>query len=1440
MRVTFQVRSRRMFAVSALGLFLASVHSSAQVIPDMPLAVADQATPLNMLVIGRDHTLFFEAYNDISDVTEDGELDLHFKPTFTYYGYFDPEVCYEHNGGATADGYFRPVAEVVDTAKKECPGSWSGNWLNYVTTARIDALRKVLYGGHRDVDTAEQTIIRRAYIPQDGHSWAKEYTSIEVDGYDIADYTPYAAPIAGRRHFFGNATMNARTNCADLDSCSDLPPLLSVVTNSDRRVWDWASSARPVLANGTHGGVRANFTVRVEVCTEAFHREQCKLYPNGKYKPVGVLHEYGESESVLFGLLTGSYDMNMSGGILRKAISSFTSEVIAESGIFSDVAPIVRSMDSLRIRDFNNGRIDAHYRNGSFRTGIMAEGAYVDWGNPIGEMMYEALRYFAGKKAPTGIFNAAAPIHDNAVGLSPAVWDDPYASDSAAKAPWCAKPSMLVMSSTAISYDSDQLPGSAFLDGMDGDLPGLDVSSLAGQITDGEPDVVGLHFIGAVGANEDFAPTAKMVTTLGSLRGLSPEEPTKQGSFYAASVAYYGNTVDLNPISGPKTGDPDKIDSGQKVRSFAVALASPLPKFEFLLGEKKVTVVPFAKTIDGLGAVRDKGRYQPTNPIVDLYIEEMSNERLKFRVNYEADEQGNDFDMDVIGEYEFVINDDDTLTAVVKVTRQETGSNQNIGYVISGTNRDGVYLVAQDKNENLAYFLNVPPGEDAGFCDVVPMPAQCSLMPFLAADLIPHDFDTSKQRFAAGTGTTATVLKNPLWYAAKWGGFKDSNGNGQPDILTEWHTASGTPVAGEDRMPNTYFPVQNPSKLLQALKDAFKEIANDAQKGVNIAIGGASADGGEYLYQTEIHAKNWEGDLVAYKRGDDGDFSTEPTWKASNGISSAADRHIFTWNKEVEGGVEFSWDVLSDDQKDQLGDVTVLDYIRGDTTNANLTDENKDESLLRYRSRLIGDVVNSSPYYEEHTDTLYFGANDGMLHALNAETGAERFAYIPNLVFDKLAMLADVDYVHKFYVDGEIVISNPEMLSGKRVLVGSPGRGARGLFALDVTNPGSFEEEDVLWEFDAASDATHGVDIGFIIGRPQVATLEDDSKVVVFGNGYNSGSGNSVLFIADLETGEIVRSFVVDVGGGNGMSSPALWDKDINGKIDTIYSGDLKGNVWKFDLSASNPATWNVAYGGLPMFVAEHPDDGRQPITAELLLAQNPDLAVSPVHVFFGTGSYVFDSDPASKQIQTWYSIIDGDARISGRGALKERVFEAKDMLGTKRIRVSSQSIDGDMSGKRGWYLDLLEPGLSPTGERVISQSFLLESIEPVVLVGSGIPLDSDDVCAPEARGYLNFVNAFSGGRFKDDVLDLNGDGLFNRDDQRGGSEGDPDDEGDDVDGDRSSSIDGGVGPTGRVVTGQEGSNQICFGGSTGFGCMNFLPKNIRTGRISWREIVRD
>lgn len=1406
-------------ALAACCLLVASftmqpVAIGAPAIPETPLVATQAAVPLSMLTVGRDHTLFYEAYNDASDLNGDGVLDIRFKPSITYYGLFDSGVCYTYSDST---GLFSPRAAAGALGKCPSNARWSGNWLNYVTTSRIDALRKVFYGGHREVDTDAETILRRSYIPQDAHSWAKEYTSVANDGYDISEYTPLSRPTSGRRHFFGNLTDTRGINCGTLSNCSDRPPLLRVITNSqDRRVWQWASTEVPVLhETNNHNGTRTDYSVRVLVCT-ANYNNGCKRYPNGNLKPYGLLHEYGENESMYFGLLTGSYNKNMSGGVLRRVVSSFKAEVDQTTGRFTANATIVNALNSLRIRDFNNGNTSNQYRGGWVTTRAMTEGEFVDWGNPIGEIMYEALRYFAGKKAATSDFQTSGS-HDAHLGLPVATWDDPYEAGSAASAQWCARPNMLVVSGINPSFDSDQLPGSAF-GSFSGDLTGLNVADIAQTITSHEPNIVGSRYIGQVGNDYDGAPTAKNVTSLGNIRGLAPEEPTKQGSFYSASVAHFGKTTDLRPgLTGQQTVD-----------TYAVVLSSPLPRIEVPVGGRTITVVPFAKSIGGSSISNTKGDFQPTNQIVDFYVDTIANSSdldrdstvnggryfARFRINFEDVEQGADHDMDAIVVYEVAATANNTLRVRLTPEYQAGGIQHSMGYVISGTTSDGIYLVVQDENVERHYHLNVPPGLNPGACDVNNPPTACRKLPYTNGPLNPTNLRYSERFFSPGA-SSASLLRDPLWYAAKWGGFVDRNGNNRPDLPLEWD-------ADGDGVPDTYFLVQNPLRLREALKRSFDTIVARSASAGNITSNGQQLQAESRVFQTQFNSANWEGELFSYAITSSG-VSTIPTWRASTMIPAATSRSIFTWKDASTKGIPFLWDSLSGAQQTTLGGTAVLNYLRGDQSN-----EIQQGGTLRTRNRLLGDVVHSSPYFVKDNNTVFVGANDGMLHAFSASTGAEVFAYIPGLVFNKLPTLASPAYAHTFFVDGDIAVSTRSQTPGKNVLVGSTGRGAKGLFALDVTDPASFSAANVLWEYGGAADN----DLGHMLGRPQIATLENGTKAVLVGNGHNSVNERAVLYVFNLETGALIKKIDTGVGGGanpNGLSTPALVDSDANGNIDTVYAGDLQGNVWRFDLSNTNDNQWQSHYRSgstpLPLFTARDPDGNPQPITAQVTVAQNTVttdlLNYGKTFVFFGTGSYVYASDATSTQVQSWYGLIDEGRITGGRGDLKQRTIDLLGTVGMFQTRVFSEGTNGDMSGKKGWFVDLKDP--TARGERIVTSSILYRFLEPVLLVSSIIP--DPDPCEAGGGGYVNAINPFTGARLAYSPFDLNNDGRFDDSDKLGG---------DKVVG----SFDPRIGMPGEpTIVG----DRLVVGGSSGdIADMRINLGLKRTGRISWREIVRD
>ncbi len=1444
-------------------LALASPPLGATPETSAPLGVVQAGRPLVMLTMARDRSLFNEAYNDASDINGDGLLDLRFNPSIIYSGLFDSRLCYAYSGVSGADerrndntGLFRPAAHAVpDTTAPSrnlrcaTANHWSGNWLNWATTSRIDALRVVLYGGYREVDDASQTILRRAYIPQDAHSWAKEYTSLAVDGYDIADFTSLALPSGSgtRRHFFGNLTDTHGRNCSTLNDCSGRAPLLRVIENAQNaRVWQWASTERPVLheSNNTFSGTRLDHTVRVEVCTTLFNAG-CKRYPNGNFKPVGLLHEFGENNAMHFGLLTGSYNRNLSGGVLRKVVSSFADEVNPADGTFTDNATLVNAIDALRIRGFNNNRTDNTYSGGWVTTRAMNEGEFVDWGNPIGEMMFEALRYFAGRSAPTAAF-ATSGGHDGHLGLPVATWDDPFSLTSgAARAQWCARPNQLVISGVNPSFDSDQLPGSAF-GSFSGDLPGLNVSAIGQTIATHEPGITGMRFIGQVGANFDGAPTAKNVTSLGNIRGLSPEGPTQQGSFYSASVAHFGRITDLRPT----------LRGQQSVDTFAVALSSPLPTIEVPApGGRMFSLVPFAKSVGGSGISNARGDFQPTNQIVDFYVDTIANSCrqanggvasmcadfnsevnggryfARFRINFEDVEQGADHDMDAIVSYEISMQADGQLRVEVIPVSAAGGIQHSMGYVLSGSTADGVYLVVTDEAVNRPYHLNVPPGEAPGFCDATPFPAGCGTLPRLGGGT---GNDRSVRTFTASTAGAASLLPSPLWLAAKWGGFNDLNANQRPDLQAEWD-------ADRDGVPDTYFLVQNPTLLRDSLSRALNTILERSAAAGNVSANSTFITTETAVFQSVYNSANWSGDLRAFPIDAATGVGAVPLWSATDVLPAHDIRRLFTSNAAANNpaAVAFNWTGLSAAQRNLFGTddtarLRVINYLRGDASQ-----EIRNGGALRNRPTTpLGDIIHSSPVFVADNNTVFVGSNGGFLHAFNASTGVERFAFAPSGLLQHMGQLASPAYARRYFVDGEIAVSQRANTGGRNILVGMLGRGGRGLYALDVTDPAAFGNAGagVLWENYGASDN----DMGYLLGRPVIARVSGRNPndppidVVIFGNGYNSPNGRAVLYVVNLRTGAVIRRLDTMVGtptNPNGLASPGL-ALNADGTVQYVYAGDWQGNVWKFDLSDRNPIQWASAFrsGGNPaaFFQARDPSNQPQPITAQITVATNTvqgDPHFGKRYVFFGTGSYMRAADPGTLQVQSLYALIDEGVAITGRSALRQRSINQVGTFNGRPVRTFSLPTAGDMANQRGWFLDWADPPHPPgtqRGERVVSSARILPTVAPSLAVSSIIPLV--DTCEPGGTGFLNVFDPFSGGAVAAvGLLDVNENNTFA--DDRLGTQ-------------FIGSFDPGIGLLSEPVL---VGDRLVVGGSMAqiadVRVNRTLAPGLR-GRISWREII--
>lgn len=781
----------------------------------MPPFLTNSMPPQVMLTMARDHRLYYEAYNDASDINEDGILDVGYNPTIDYYGYFDSYKLYDY---VSARNRFEPVA--TTTTKKNTTKSeyWSGNFLNYVTMTRMDCLRKVLYGGFRSVDTETETVLRRVFIPQDAHSFGKEYDPSR-DSYDIRDYTNLSTPMSGRRHLFASTTRTSTTS----------DPLLLVLTDKTERIWQWVSKERPVADNSL--GTPTSYVVEVLVGVSSMPEDNCKLYPNGTYKPVGILQRYGETEKMHFGLLTGSYEKNMAGGVLRKNIGPIHDEINTTTGQFTSTNGIISTISKLRISDFSYSSPNFEYRGGWEVVNPMSSSTkkFPDWGNPLAEMIYETARYFSGSTTPTSEFTygTGSTLVDNALLLPKPNWIAPFNSTN-----YCAKPVMVAISDIFPSYDSDHLPGSQWPVTISSSLGSLNVSTVAEKISNHE-GVNGSTFIGQAGTNYDGACSPKNITGLHNIRGLCQEEPTKQGSYYSGAVAHYAATQDLNP----------SIYDTQSMSSYMVALSSPLPEIRIPIGDNIISLVPFGKTVhtgvSGFSAAA--GAFQPTLSIVDFYVENSTadNSYGKFRINFEDVEQGADHDMDVIVSYEYWVQSDNTLKIKLTKEYQAAGYNMHIGYIITGTGSttDGVYLdIASKPTNDPLYYLDTPTDR------LTPGRGGSTLR--LSNGITGDNTVYSRERtFTPSNTPAAQILKNPLWYAAKWGGFEDSNGNGIPDLQEEWDKDG-------DGIPDNYFYVANPLKLEEQLNKAFSNILSRVSSGTAASVISQSRSGEGAVYQS--------------------------------------------------------------------------------------------------------------------------------------------------------------------------------------------------------------------------------------------------------------------------------------------------------------------------------------------------------------------------------------------------------------------------------------------------------------------------------------------------------------------------------------------------------------------------------------------------------------
>ncbi|MGB1950273.1 MAG: pilus assembly protein [Marinobacter sp.] len=896
---------------TALPVTAVTVNSDALSSADFtqqPPVLTAQETPLVMLGLSVDNQLFYKAYSDYTDIDSDGVLETTYDDTFDYYGYFQSGWCYTYNSTSNA---FTPSVEAAGTNGHSCSDSWSGNFMNWATMTRVDVLRKVLYGGKRAVDESDSTILERAYIPSDVHAFAKVYS-----GSDIQDFVPnnYSA---GNASDPNTVTLCNVSSAPTTDTTPSAPQLR--VAKGDYRRWSinegvqcqWDSKTNsPAEADRLNVG--SEQLVRVEACVSGRDdgEASCKSYDSGNAKPVGLLQQYGENGDLKFGLISGSYDKYVAGGVLRKNIGLVGSnenpdddEINLTTGVFTGVDGIISTVDAIRIIGWNSSSYnvsgDEGYDCGSAGISISdfesGDSPCRDWGNPVSEIYAEAVRYFSGATSASGAYstdNDSTYIE----ALKEATWPgsldvNPLNVDSR-----CASCSIIMISSGVASFDGDDYGSVSDIQGVSS---AADLATKTNAVGTAEYGAFPKSFLigeedGVTDAANDGLCTSKSLDTLSKALGICPEAPGLQGSYYIAGLANHAKTADLREDTG--------MEGDQTVETYGVELAETVPSFDIPVSGGTIRFLPACQS-----ASAGSGNWAPCSlfdvEIVSLTSDASGNlQSGTLLFHWEDSSWGNDYDLDGSQVISFCVGSEsnqcadgntDTrsnATYDIAVPNGQLRITQGVaytaarfdlrfGYVVTGSQgEDGIsdWLV-RPGNENRNDLCQLDETGSDGL-PLMPIPGTGDSASVGCGSDTKYEYIPVSELYSPNSSGADGLLDKPLSLASKYGGFRDLDGSGDPTFegsatdTREWDLVNNrTGANGADGVPDNYFFSSNPGLLANQLQRVFEALVARTASGTNAAVVANSSSGVgavyQALYQPQYSVGNktvtWTGTLRA-------------------------------------------------------------------------------------------------------------------------------------------------------------------------------------------------------------------------------------------------------------------------------------------------------------------------------------------------------------------------------------------------------------------------------------------------------------------------------------------------------------------------------------------------------------------------------------------------
>ncbi len=606
--------------------------------------------------------------------------------------------------------------------------------------------------------------------------------------------------------------------------------------------------------------------------------------------------------------------------------------------------------------------------------------------------------------------------------------------------------------------------------------------------------------------------------------------------------------------------------------------------------------------------------------------------------------------------------------------------------------------------------------------------------------------------------------------------------SGLPNIVMNGGAGSAVP-------PDNYFVASNAGLMVSGLKAAFQNIGNTVNAFTTAySLSQASVSTGNSSFSASYDSSNWTGIITGSTLNFDSSgnaLAPTATWATSTaletqlaGTGSQTARRVATWNGST--GVAFQTANLSSAQLTALtpsySTATTppryLNYLRGDRTDEVGSTVAGSSKSLRARTLLLGDIVDAtltavsvpSQTYSESVNPnygkfksdnaarqpmVYAAANDGMVHGFVGSSLVEQFAYVPSAVItgpnntpqvDGLAQLGNPTYSHHFYVDATPLTfdidlnrtggtTSPSSSNWATLLIGGLGKGGKSYYAIDVTDPvkqmttEAAAATKVKWEF---TDST----MGYSFGAPVVVKTVKYGWVVAFTSGYNNSDGYGYLYLVNPNTGALLQK-IATPSASSGMTQAAAYVQDYSDYTsDSIYVGDLNGQVWRFDLTGT-PAVYPQ-----PTLIAVVKDaaGNAQPITTAPLIEIHPTTRKR--YVMFGTGRLLSFLDVASTAAQSFYTLIDGTA-----GGFSTITTAYQPRSDSRFLPVTNVAAGITLTPTmKGWYYDLGADSKTGIARRIILNPKAYNGI-----VSFADLLTTGDACSPKGTSYVYAVNYSNG-----------------------------------------------------------------------------------------------